>query len=358
VKKKIVRWIRVLYLPFSLGVSLLSVLGLIAPCIAPRLFPQIQLAAAVLLPLLPFHFISLLLFWKRIRLPAILSALLIISSAWVISGDYSFRRDTLQEGEEEGIRLVSLNVKSFYQSDGVDSLISLIALQKPDIVCLQEFHNFRRDGRKRVDRYMAKQLGLPYYAVVTHPRHVQGGAIFSRYPILGIDTIYISNLDANTGFIATLDGPDGKIGIANLHLTSFQFQKTVKKDNSLAENLPLLIGRTSVVIRNHESLFKLFQVSAAAYPFPLLVAADMNSVSHSWVVSRMKQDFQDSFRIRGSGPGWTFHFRGGWGMRIDFLFASDQWEVAEFRRMPTLQTDHYLIYGKFRLTQTGFDPLP
>ena len=72
---------------------------------------------------------------------------------------------------------------------------------------------------------------------------------------------------------------------------------------------------------------------------------DFNNTKYSWVYNNIKGDFKDSFLQAGKGFGKTFDFN-KYPLRIDFILASEQFEVTEHRNYKVKFSDHEPILAK------------
>jgi endonuclease/exonuclease/phosphatase (EEP) superfamily protein YafD len=86
----------------------------------------------------------------------------------------------------------------------------------------------------------------------------------------------------------------------------------------------------------------------AQSPYPVLLAGDLNAVPQSYVYRRAGKGLKDTFRERGWGLGVTYV---GYlpGLRIDYIFASGDFNVLDHRRGPRDFSDHRPVSSRLEL---------
>lgn len=340
-----------LFFRILLLVYIFLLLGTLAGGLAPYLdvsvLGYVQFLPVGLSFLIPLH---LLAAWSyRGSRWLLLAALLGLGvSVWVGMKDYRpGSSDPIPEGD---LTVVSFNVRTFeYQNARVDEAAELIRSLEPDVVCLQEFRNHPINEEEKADSYLARKLGMKYYRFVTLPVHIHGAVIFSRFPILKIDTLYVSAKEINSGILATLALPTGKVGVANLHLSSFHLEGEMKENPSWKEKVKNIPVRLTKVLKLQQQKVELVNERTRHYPYPLVIAADMNSAPHTRITTRLSNRFEDSFIKKGKGLGWTYPLLGPLGVRIDYLFSSSELEILNHRVVPSDVSDHYPIVATYRL---------
>lgn len=327
---------------------LLTFAGAIAPFLDVSIIAIIQFMPVGISFLIPVHLFASW-FWGRESRSILVWALIAFGlSIWV--GHKDFRLPQKDQSLTGNLTVVSFNVRTFeYQTARVDEAADLLKAMRPDVVCLQEFRNHQVTNDEKADSYLAKKLGMEYFEFVTLPIHIHGAAIFSKYPILNIDTLYISRKEINSGILATIQTPSGKVGVANLHMSSYNMEGLLNehpewKDRLL--NLPLRFGKT---LRLQQEQVNVVLNKIKTYPYPLVIAADMNSAPHTRIASQFSQRMTDSFIKQGSGIGWTYPLLGPLGVRIDYQFSSPELEVLTHHVIRSDVSDHYPIVATYVL---------
>lgn len=329
-------------------IGLLTVGGLLAPYFPVHVFPEIQFAPIFAVFLLPAHLIALFYLGRYSRKWIFISVLLMATSIWIGLEDYNWQ--TKQSEQPNSLRVVSFNVRTFnYKLSNVDSVAHLLKTLNPDVVCLQEFRNNKLNDGQRAQEYLAEALGLPHHAFIRLPIHIQGGVIFSRYPIAQIDTLYLPTNEINSGILATIKTPQGLIGIANAHMSSYRLEGTIKAHKTWKSRIKAIWRQSSEVLQLQQQKTDAILSKTLSYEPPLILTVDMNSVAHTRITSQFKRKMFDSFNVAGDGFGWTFPLLGDIGLRIDYQFLSEEWEILEHRVIPSTISDHYPVLGVYRL---------
>lgn len=328
--------------------GLLTIIGFLAPYFSVNSYPFFQFSPIAAMYLLPVHltvgiFLSL---QSRRWLP--LALLCFSLSSLILLNDYNWQSP--ENEQQDSLRVVSFNVRTFsYNLSNVDSVAQLLKALKPDVVCLQEFRNNQLQDSVRALQYLSQALGLPYYRFTLLPIHIQGGAIFSRYPITAVDTLYMSAEEINSGILATIASPEGVFGVGNIHMSSFRIEGTLKKYPRWRDKLEAIHTQALKTLhRQQEKTYALLE-KTNQYPHPLILTADMNSVAHTRITTQLTRHFRDSFRQKGEGIGWSYPVPGFTGLRIDYQFVSEEWEILEHKVIPSGISDHYPILGVYRL---------
>ncbi len=330
---------------------LLTVLGGLAPWLSVHLVPIIQLLPAIVVFGLPLHMLALWMY-KGKSTKGILAALLgVFLCIWIGTKDWKQSDPPTTSDPSHNLQLVSYNIRNFnFSGSHIDSVLKVVKPLKADVICFQEFRNYRtREKGPRATAYLAKELGLPHYVHLRSGKFYQGTALFSRYPIQQLDTLFLSGQEANNGFLATLSHPDGPIGIANFHLTSFQFTSIHPDSNSVESRFRRLVRNGSERIPQHQALLEEVIEQTQSYPHPLILAADMNSAPHSRIPCLLHAHFRDAFTEAGHGLGWTFPFWNALGVRIDYQWLNEQVTPLEVKVIRAGQSDHYPLMGRYRV---------
>jgi endonuclease/exonuclease/phosphatase (EEP) superfamily protein YafD len=82
---------------------------------------------------------------------------------------------------------------------------------------------------------------------------------------------------------------------------------------------------------------------------PTIVAGDFNSPRDSAVHVQMRRSMRDSWEVAGWGPGSTVQALGLWPLRVDYLYASPGFGIAEARITGSTCADHQPILARLLL---------
>lgn len=83
-------------------------------------------------------------------------------------------------------------------------------------------------------------------------------------------------------------------------------------------------------------------------PLPFVVCGDLNSTPYNWVYRHVSDGLLDAFREQGRGLGMTFPARFP-AVRIDYVFASPDWEVRQARTTKAVFSDHLPVVVELAL---------
>ncbi|TAE61183.1 MAG: hypothetical protein EAZ89_00835, partial [Bacteroidetes bacterium] len=142
---------RLLYLALLLGFlsfCLTGTGGLFAPLLPVGVLPEIQfvplLFPAFAVCFLGFAFVFLLI--RRFRLMALSLLMLLMCSGVMMRDIRLFGKN--ESPTEKDIKVISYNVAAFsFNPLRVEHVANLLAQEKPDVVCLQEFRNVQMEDR-------------------------------------------------------------------------------------------------------------------------------------------------------------------------------------------------------------------
>ncbi|MDX2285165.1 MAG: endonuclease/exonuclease/phosphatase family protein [Bacteroidia bacterium] len=347
-RKAVVWLLTVLYAP----VWLLTLAGFAAPWVPVHWLPELQLIPPVALAFLPFHLGSLLVHRRTIRrrlwaAGGLLLCLIMLAPdlSW-----HSPERQPAGQADPQLLRILSFNVGTFsYKGEKVDEAAAMISAQQPDVVCLQEFRNQQLPNGQAALDYLGRQLGMPYYAFVHLPIHIHGAAIFSRYPILDLDTLYMPKREINSGILITVETPAGPVGVGNLHLSSFHIARHLRELPEWKDRIFRLHSFGVEVLRRQQEKVEQVMSYTRSYPYPLILTGDFNAVPHSRITRQFSAEFRDSFREAGRGLGWSFPVLQVLGIRIDYQWMNQQVTAVQHRIVRSRVSDHYPILGVYQL---------
>ncbi|MFN0203799.1 MAG: endonuclease/exonuclease/phosphatase family protein [Bacteroidia bacterium] len=336
-------------------VFLLTIAGFFAPYFSVKDFPPLQLFALFFLAFLPFHLIAFFIFSEKKKILRSLALLAFLMSGWVGLKEINYAE--WEQDKKNELRVLSYNVENFgYNQYKQNQILAFIKQKHPDVVCFQEFcaWNRIRPGKDTqiFAEKIAKELGLPHFVFPSGSTHITNIAIFSKYPITKIDTLFLHKTVPNSGLITTIDSPWGLVGIGNLHLTSFNVNQLKKEYAFYDRFFPALYKRWVEVLTEQEEKVSIVKYAIESYPNPLILVGDFNAPPHSRVVTQISDRMSDGFREKGVGKGWTypFHVTGvKLGIRIDYQFHNEKVHTLDYRTYPLKYADHYPVLGIYRM---------
>jgi len=350
-----------------------AVLFLIA-CLVPQLSPRTWWFVAFLGLIFPFLLAGLMIFligWLTLLKPArTLISLVPILIGWgQVEKTFAFRFTTafVEKKLPGSIRVVSWNVARFIElkknnNKGSQTrlrMLDLIKAQEADVLCFQEFQT-SRDSAFYDNIRPIQAMGFPYYYFCFEEDgdlHYFSSIIFSRFPI--VDTAKVRFPKPSSGeLLIQADVLVGKdtVRVFTTHLQSFQFNSS---DYRRMEEIKT--GQDSVLIhsRNIFSKWKRGVVNRTLQAeiageviskcdYPVIFCGDLNEIPNSYSYNRVRGEMQDAFLEKGAGIGRTFLGLSP-TLRIDYIFADEQFTVRQFTRRKQPYSDHLMIVADLDL---------
>ncbi|MEZ4684696.1 MAG: endonuclease/exonuclease/phosphatase family protein [Bacteroidia bacterium] len=143
--------------------------------------------------------------------------------------------------------------------------------------------------------------------------------------------------------------PKGHIGVGSLHFSSFRLFYQRSEKNKLKYLLPRLSRNATEGIATHQARIDIVLAKALEYPYPHILAGDLNTAPHTSIARQMRKHYSDSFLEAGHGLGWTYPLAGPLGVRIDHQYASKKWEVIDHQVLKTSISDHFPTVARYKL---------
>lgn len=324
---------------FSLLLAVV-VAGLSAPWVPLHWLPALQLIPPSFLLLGVCALLFFLLFLRQKRMKwAAMAGLALACVLWVVSKDFKF---TPSPELHCDLRVISYNVGSFgFETDRVKQIARLLRQQNADIIALQEFRNHDMEDRQQAVEYLSRMLEMPDYRFEHLPEHTHGAVIFSRFPIIAVDTMFMPREEINTGVIATVESPLGRIGIGNLHLSSYRVSEFLQNEGTgRREKVRRLFRQSMKVLPRQQERVNQVMASTRSYAYPLILAGDFNAVPHSRIMQPFFDRYTDSFHAAGQWAGWSYPIVGPLGFRIDYQFSTSALIPTQHRVLQVKTSDH------------------
>lgn len=342
--------------------------------LAPYLHPQkwwfislMGLGFAVVFVLLVFFIFFWLIFNPRYILISIVPLLIGWKSVLVF---FAFNAPTQFRYAKtaDTIRVVSWNVARFTEwkrnnnkgSQTRLKMMSLLKDQNADILCLQEFYHSSDPVYYDNLNHVMEELGYPYYCYAWDEdggNQWVGQAIFSRHPILDSGLVrYPRPGVPETLLFADVKVASDTIRFYTTHLQSVQFRKKdfeaveeiKNREDSLLENSRNIFSKLKrgVVFRARQA--DIVKELVGNSPYPYIFTGDFNDVPNSYAYFTIRDRMQDAFLAQGFGIGQTYS-----GLvptlRIDYIFATPEFQVQQFNRIVKNYSDHYLLVADLKL---------
>lgn len=221
----------------------------------------------------------------------------------------------------------------------------------PDILCLQEAPSTEYYHQDSINKAFAY---LPYKIQSYRTDHLLI-AIYSRYPITPVDTIYYKN-SRNLSIIADIDINGKKIRVINNHFqtTSVNEHRGFIMDNKMPlssrlRELKLFIFKMKDNFRKRAEQVDFISVEIGKSPYPVLLCGDFNDIPSSYTYKKIRKSITDSYWVAGSGYQYTFRYLFKL-LRIDYIFHSKDFISLKNYSPNYLFSDHNMVVwkGEFR----------
>lgn len=237
--------------------------------------------------------------------------------------------------DADGIPITVLTYNLLGRMGGFEESLAIIREADADIVALQEV------GYPTAEALTVLVDEYPYMALHPHPHPTVGQAILSRYPITDSE-FFQHDLPIRLGHQrAELDIDGQTVVVYNVH------------------PVHPLMGQGAVRVRADDIGGVLDRAAPDADQFPVLVVGDFNLTDQTGDYIRIRDTFNDVYRQRGAGLGYTFpdtsRTGGLWGVmpplaRIDYIFHDDDWLAWDARVWDRSGgSDHRPLWGELRL---------
>jgi endonuclease/exonuclease/phosphatase family metal-dependent hydrolase len=351
-------WLRSISLRALFWMNLFSALLLLLCYSAPYVSPSTTSLLAILALGYPFFLLLNLIwmgFWiyQKSRL-AYLSFFSILVGLSFIPQVIGFGRSS---AAEEGIRLMSYNVRYFNTSEYADAdrqlkeqdkFLAYIKAKRPTILFGQEFSGKGKASSKRADAFLKDSLGLIY-------QHRGGGsslAIMSKYPLENVGTINFEGsfngaiyADVLVGerifrlysvhLQSTRLGSDAREVLKKENITSLNTKETQQKYYRISSKL-----KTAFELRAAQA--RIIAQHAAEAPYPAIICGDFNDTPMSYAYRILAKGRKDSFVEKGWGIGATY--AGGLpALRIDYILLHSKFKVFNHQLQERAISDHRAI---------------
>ncbi len=325
-----------------------TIIGFLAPWVPVPWLPELQLVPIAMPLLLP---VWLFWLWRAARLRswkiATLSIAGLLLCGHVLLKDRGGNETTAQQPD---LTVISYNVGTFdFSEKKVIEIGNLLENQNVDLIAMQEFRNHDLGEGVSAMKYLAEKWNLPHHHFLHLPHHVHGAAFFSRYPILAIDTLFLPKDEINSGILVTVETEKGKVGIANVHFSSFHIQAIYDKEPDMKRRFWGIHARAKKALALQQDKVNMVLKELKSYPHPVLIVGDFNAIPHSAIIRQVEEQYQDAFRVAGEGWGWTFPVLGQLGIRIDYQFASPNLQPLGLKVIRKAASDHYPMLGTYQL---------
>ena len=264
----------------------------------------------------------------------------------------------------DSFRIMSYNVHTFIHVDGgtkkeqfANQVMDLVREQNPDILCCQEFSDFKSGvSRTKCIEDFAQTIGLPFF-YFNRKSNYGGNVVFSKYPITKVDENSGFGQENTYGVMVSVDAGDkGRFYVADLHLlsnriTNKEIEVLVNRErqeifDTIGKNM---LRKLNYAFQRRSDELRRVLDGMPEVDAPVLICGDFNEPPLSYNYRQMqKAGFVDTFTKVGRGIKPTY--AGNLPLlRIDYIWADKQVTPLNFKRLRHKGSDHYPIMLDFAI---------
>ncbi len=342
--------------------AVLLLLSYLAPYVSPRQFSFI----AILGFCYQIFFLVNLLFvigWLfRIRVFSLISGLAILIGLNVLLDNFGFRMPSdIGIKPASAIRIMQYNVHEMGGIDKLqdkpilDSICKLITIKQPDIIDMEEFYFRKNDSVKVIDSIKDAFKSTGFYMKdfsKKNPWFATGIVIFSKFPIIDTGSVQTVNMLGTKAIYADVKYKSKILRIYAVHLAAVQMLETEKrkylsgKINLKASGFIESKLNAAFMIRSYQA--EKIKRHMEDCPYPYIVTGDFNDTPISYSVNEIGDGMKNTFTEKGSGMGTTYYSTFP-KLHIDYIFASQQFDVLNYQTVQRKWSDHKPIFSDLKL---------
>ncbi|HYQ57600.1 MAG TPA: endonuclease/exonuclease/phosphatase family protein [Draconibacterium sp.] len=258
-----------------------------------------------------------------------------------------------KSNSDANINVVSYNVKHFVadgtgsQKENATKIISFLADQDADIICLQE-------ARLRQNNIFNLAQAVNDLETIKHYQFARssttyGSVTMTRYPIVNMGEIRFDNSRNITIYTDVLIDAD-TVRIFNIHLQSYHIDP---EKYDIIESPGINEGKDIEEVKEMSAKFKeAFQLRAAQVreirkyidesPHNVIICGDFNDTPASFSYRTLSSGLTDAFVNSGHGIGRTYIGKLP-SFRIDYIMHGDGFESYDFVTLEYQNSDHFPI---------------
>lgn len=348
--------------PFTLGLAILGLGGVVAPYINPNEW-WLPAFSGLFLPGILIINLILLLYWIYQKKWWMLCPFIVLASNYdFYASMYRFPSHKRIENQEiHPITIATYNIEGAYWITKYPkkySVKKMIRDYKIDILCFQEFCE---DATITTDSAL-NRFNMPYRATF-FTRQTQwtncGLVIYSKYPIVNYGKIDF-NSTINGAMWADIKINRDTIRIFNNHLQTTNFsqnqleykrQKSIRDWKGQAHTLVRILDclKNNFQERARQAILVREMIDTSRYP--VIVCGDFNDTPVSFAFNHIaNHNLKDGFRDCGKGYGHSFN-----GLkrllRIDFMAYSNHFKGITYLSPEQKWSDHNPVIMELMLNE-------
>ncbi len=255
---------------------------------------------------------------------------------------------------------VSFGSGPYFDRNAYPKMLDVIKKYDADILCIEEFLEWKDHKKKTSNIEDLKRMGYRYYYFLAPDKdgdRFEGAAIFSKFPFLESGEAPVAvRSDTDPLAYADVEINGQRIRVIVIHLQSVRFGSRQYNDlsNIKKAKRPDIHGSRTIfskLKRGFEHRYvQALRVSRQVEesPYPVILSGDFNDVPNSGTYFRVSDKLQDAFLKKGFFIGRTFRFISP-TLRIDYILPSKIFEVKQFERIKVPYSDHYPLVTDLKL---------
>lgn len=314
---------------------ILLLIGFAVPYISPELSPKLSVLSLTVPILIIINIIFALYWLLGLKKQFTLSFTCLIIGYFISTPLYKLSGNNTSTNNE--LSIMNYNVRLFNNYNWIKDedinlkIASFVDTEKPDILCIQEFHP------------SSSKIEYPYNYIKTIKGNTHfGQAIYSKFKIINKGSLDFKNSANNTIFIDILKNRD-TIRIYNLHLESLGLN--INKENFGQKSSEKLLKRLGTEFAKQQHQVEQIVAHKKKCKYPTIISGDFNNTAYSWAYRQLRHNMNDSFIEAGKGFGKTFELK-QIPLRIDFIFADKAFIFTNHKNYKKKYSDHEPIMAK------------
>jgi len=304
--------------------------------------------------------IVFLIFWiiTKSKL-AFFSLLIILLGFGNIINNFQITFFNKTNKQSHQIKVLSYNVQNFkYKSSSSYSetkseIVNFIINQKPNIVCLQEYHSMANLFYQPLKDIRDSLNATTYYYESYFSRknnQLSGLVIFSTYKVINKGRLKFDGSRTFGIFTDVIINSD-TVRIFNIHFASTRLEPAdidfvvnpEMEDSKALKNRSIQIYyklSQAYQLREKQLNYLIHKIESTTYE--IILCGDFNDTPSSWVYNQLANELNDTFVKKGVGISSTYA-----GplplLRIDYILTGKKIETYGFTRYDIKKSDHYPI---------------
>lgn len=340
--------IRNIIIVVNVAVALLLLLSYFLPGINPGVlwWPSLM---GLLYPYLLIVNALFVLFWMLVSWKYLFISLICILAGYNLHRNY-IQLEGLEINRSNSIKVLSFNANHFYtylkDKNIEDNILSFIAGQEADIICLQET-KLQKIGELNPVKLKERFPNIKY-CQLAHQSKWNGPVTFSRFPIINMGELRFEETNNMVIFTDIIIDAD-TVRIYNCHLQSYGIRP---EDYSIIDTLSLQNVKVNEMkqlglklrdgYKQRAVQVEVLKKHIEQCPYPVIVCGDFNDTPNSFTYRKVGETLSDSFVESGKGISNTYRGKLP-SYRIDYIMYSKHFTSFNYRRHRVNYSDHYPI---------------